>query len=71
MRVGTPHLGSALLSGFLCACATPSFPERKDFLRLPGCIHAYFMRIVGLVPMAAAGKLVATASADGQHSADD
>ena len=29
------------------------------------------MRIVGLVPMAAAGELVATSSADGQHSADD
>jgi hypothetical protein len=52
--------------GVLASLRNSKFPRE-----LSGCIHAYFMKRVGLVPMAAAGELVATSSADGQHSADD
>jgi hypothetical protein len=71
MRVGTRHLGSALLSGVLVCFATPRFPEKKGISAAVRLCSRLLHETCGLVPMAAAGELVAAASADGQHSADD
>jgi hypothetical protein len=71
IRVGTLHLEAPFSRGFLCASQLQGSQRRKSTSAAVRLCSRLLHETCGLVPMAAAGELVAAASADGQHSTDD